>query len=202
MWWVRRMLSSIRGVSLALVCLGGFLGCGGPQHTTSHRLTSVELRHIHTNERLDLQVSAAPHRHDERASFGQHPERIEAFFRDWRSQREHAIHPRLLSCLVKIAQHFGQPIEIVSAYRSGARKTSRHRHGKAIDFRVRGVEPQAIWQYAQRFSQVGLGLYPASGFVHIDIRRRSYYWIDDSGPGEPSRYRPGVPQPRLSLNAR
>ena len=37
--------------------------------------------------------------------------------------------PRLISHLVAIAQHFGQPIEIVSAHRAGARTTSRHRHG-------------------------------------------------------------------------
>ena len=29
---------------------------------------------------------------------------------------------------------------------------------------------------------VGVGVYPVSGFVHLDVRERSYFWVDTSGP--------------------
>ena len=28
-----------------------------------------------------------------------------------------------------------------------------------------------------------------SGFVHVDVRERSYFWVDTSGPGKRSRIR-------------
>ena len=35
----------------------------------------------------------------------------------------------------------------------------------------------------------GVGIYPVSGFVHVDVRERSYFWVDTSGPGKRSRVR-------------
>ena len=34
---------------------------------------------------------------------------------------------------------------------------------------------------------VGVGLYTRSGFVHLDSRTRSYFWVDSSSPGQRSR---------------
>jgi hypothetical protein len=34
-----------------------------------------------------------------------------------------------------------------------------------------------------------VGEYPNSGFVHVDIRARSYFWVDSSQPGGRSRER-------------
>ncbi|MEZ4248989.1 MAG: hypothetical protein R3B99_12185 [Polyangiales bacterium] len=34
----------------------------------------------------------------------------------------------------------------------------------------------------------GVGYYPNSSFVHFDVRRRSAYWVDRSGPGEAPEY--------------
>ena len=36
---------------------------------------------------------------------------------------------------------------------------------------------------------MGVGIYPVSGFVHLDVRERSYFWSDSSGPGEENRER-------------
>src|SRR5262249_25624553 len=33
------------------------------------------------------------------------------------------------------------------------------------------------------FGFVGVGFYPKSGFVHLDVRDASYFWTDDSAPG-------------------
>ena len=35
----------------------------------------------------------------------------------------------------------------------------------------------------------GVGVYPTSGFVHVDVRDRSWFWIDKSGPGRKNRAR-------------
>ena len=34
-----------------------------------------------------------------------------------------------------------------------------------------------------------MGVYPTSGFVHVDVRDRSYFWVDASGPGRRNRTR-------------
>jgi hypothetical protein len=36
---------------------------------------------------------------------------------------------------------------------------------------------------------VGVGVYPTSQFVHVDIRPRSYFWVDYSGPRMKNRER-------------
>jgi hypothetical protein len=40
-----------------------------------------------------------------------------------------------------------------------------------------------------RFKNVGVGYYPNSSFVHLDVRRgSSAFWIDYSGPGQTALY--------------
>ena len=122
--------------------------------------------------------------------------RLQYFLRDLRTGKQRKVPERLLWQLYLVAQHFDARVEIVSGYRSKERNSSRHRHGKAADFRVEGVDPKRVWNYCKRFKRTGLGYYPTSKFVHMDIRKRSAYWIDDSGPGQKSRYRSNVKQPK------
>ena len=95
---------------------------------------------------------------------------------------------RLLYQLYQVQQHFDAPVEIVSGYRHLARRTSRHFKGWAVDFKVEGVDPRVVWAYCKQFKDVGCGHYPTSQFVHMDVRDKSYSWIDMSGPGERARY--------------
>jgi hypothetical protein len=62
--------------------------------------------------------------------------------------------------------------------------------GLACDFRVVGVSNQELRDYLRRnFDKVGVGYYPNSSFVHLDIRKdHSAFWIDYSGPGERAIY--------------
>lgn len=121
---------------------------------------------------------------------------------DKRHKRNKRIPERLLWYLYLVGQHFDAPLEVVSGYRSRERMTSRHRHMKAVDFRIRGASPKSIWTWAKRFDNVGLGWYPTSKFVHMDVREKSAYWIDDSGPGQRSRYRKKVSQKRAKSRRR
>lgn len=128
--------------------------------------------------------------------------RIKALLGDQRHKRLKRIPERLLWYLYFVSQRFDAPLEIVSGYRSRERRSSRHRHMRAVDFRIRGVNPRTIWTWAKRFDNVGLGWYPKSKFVHLDVRKKSAYWIDDSGPGQRARYRKKVPQTRAKTRRR
>jgi hypothetical protein len=122
--------------------------------------------------------------------------RMAHMLRDRRTGRTPRLPDRLLWYLYIVGFHYDRPIEVVSGLRQNARATSRHHNGLAVDFRVEGVDAREVWAYCKsRFAKVGLGWYPASRFVHMDVRDRAYYWIDDSGPGEPARYRTEVAQP-------
>jgi len=104
---------------------------------------------------------------------------------------------RLIALIGKVAEHYpGQTIEIVSGYRphKRGRKRSQHAKGKALDFRVNGVSNLELYNYLKTFPKVGVGYYPNSTFVHLDVRDRKYMWTDISGPGEKAIYvRSGEP---------
>jgi uncharacterized protein YcbK (DUF882 family) len=156
----------------------------------------LTLRHVNTKDRVDnLWVIRVDPKNKNRQWVGKRArKRLEHFLRDWRTGKETRVPERLLWYLYLVGQRFDKPIHIVSGYRSKERKTSRHRHGKAVDFRVEGVDPKEVWEYCKRFDRVGIGYYPNSNFVHLDVRDKSYYWIDESGPGEEADYREGVAQ--------
>ena len=98
--------------------------------------------------------------------------------------------PRLLELIYRAVKRFRAPyVIVVSGYRD-ARATSRHAHGRAADIVLPGVSDRRLAAYFRRQGFVGVGLYPVSGFVHLDVRSRSFFWIDRSGPGRPSRLRP------------
>lgn len=101
--------------------------------------------------------------------------------------------PRLLAVLTRISDHFGgRRIQIVSGYRRAGgytRDTSRHTQGDAMDLRIEGVPITAIRDYCRSLPNTGCGYYPRSRFVHVDVRDRSTYWVDWSGPGEAPQYR-------------
>jgi hypothetical protein len=62
--------------------------------------------------------------------------------------------------------------------------------GLACDFRVVGIANTQLRDYLRRtYQKVGVGYYPNSSFVHLDVRKdRSAFWIDYSGPGERALY--------------
>jgi hypothetical protein len=51
-----------------------------------------------------------------------------------------------------------------------------------MDIVVPGVPDEEVARFAREIGFVGVGVYPASQFVHVDIRPRSYFWVDYSGP--------------------
>lgn len=99
----------------------------------------------------------------------------------------HRLNVGLLSRLRRLADAFpGKDIEITSGYRPDAREGSRHRIGNALDLRVVDVPLEEMHRVALTFDESGIGLYPTSDFIHVDVRERVTRWVDLSGPDEPS----------------
>ena len=151
----------------------------GPALTPEGRAVLV-LELLNTEERIEL----APQRDDGGWS-EEDLARASHALRDPRSGQEKPVHPRLLDLAYRVQVHFqATALRVVSAVRRGR---SKHGKGRAMDIVVPGVRDDEVARFARSLGFVGVGLYPRSGFVHIDTRPHSYYWIDSSGPGQKSR---------------
>jgi uncharacterized protein YcbK (DUF882 family) len=105
--------------------------------------------------------------------------------RDWRNGEEHFMDPKLFDLLHGVSQTLGtrQPFQIISGYRSptsnaamhahsaGVAEHSQHMQGKASDIRIEGVELGNLHRAALSLQAGGVGLYPVSNFVHVDVAR-------------------------------
>jgi uncharacterized protein YcbK (DUF882 family) len=142
--------------------------------------TLLVLEILNTEERLEL----APVR-DDGGWTDADLERASHALRDPRNNQERSIEPRLLDLAYRVQVHFqAKVLRIVSCYRRGH---SKHGKGRAIDLVVPGARDDEVARFARSIGFVGVGLYTRSGFVHIDTRPRSYFWVDSSGPGQKSR---------------
>ncbi|MGO9714137.1 MAG: YcbK family protein [Polyangiaceae bacterium] len=112
--------------------------------------------------------------------------------RDPSTGDEHPIDPRTVDILYRIQRRFSATeIRVISGYRTPNAHSSQGLHGKgrAVDFVVPGATDQDVARFARELGFVGVGVYPAGSFVHVDVRERSYFWVDRSGPGHRSRER-------------
>ena len=101
--------------------------------------------------------------------------------------------PRIDSSLIRliasISDKFGgREMRIVSGYRTKSFvAASKHKEGKALDFSIPGIPNEALRDYLRTVQGVGVGFYPNSSFVHLDVRGYNSYWVDYAGPGEAPR---------------
>jgi uncharacterized protein YcbK (DUF882 family) len=105
----------------------------------------------------------------------------------------HPMDPRLVALVGVVSDHFGsRRLEIISGYRpytsTQYTRHSNHNIGNAVDFRIVGVPNEVLRDYCRTLRDVGVGYYPNSTFVHLDVRTTPAFWIDYSRPGEPPRY--------------
>jgi uncharacterized protein YcbK (DUF882 family) len=118
-------------------------------------------------------------------------DRAAHILRDPRTGNEHPVDPRVLDLVYRVAVHFSaHEVRIVSGYRTPKNGShSNHGKGRAIDLVVPGASDEEVARFARDQGFVGVGVYPTSGFVHLDVRERSYFWVDYSGPGKRNRTR-------------
>jgi uncharacterized protein YcbK (DUF882 family) len=125
------------------------------------------------------------------------PSALKAFERMMRQgNATHPVDPRLVALVGIVSSHFGgKPLEIVSGYRAYSASQysphSNHNLGKALDFRVRGVNNSELCDFCRTLRSAGCGYYPNSTFVHLDVRETKAYWVDYARPGEPPKYDKG-----------
>ena len=112
-------------------------------------------------------------------------DRLSRFAREPQSGTTHPVHPRLADLLYRIQTHFdAAELRMLSGYRSPrAGRQSNHGRGRAMDLVVPGQLDGDVARFVRDQGFVGVGVYPTSGFIHIDVRDKSYFWIDASGPG-------------------
>lgn len=109
-----------------------------------------------------------------------------------RSERFPTPPARLVEVIARISDHFGgRTVQVTSGFRHAGgytRETSQHTSGHAMDIHIDGVPNTELRDYVRTFDRVGVGYYPRSNFVHVDVRQRSAYWVDWSRPGEPPQF--------------
>jgi uncharacterized protein YcbK (DUF882 family) len=142
--------------------------------------------HTHTRERL-VAAYCCDGRNDPEA-LGQ----IDHLLRDFRVNEVRPIDVRLLDLLHSLNGELQtrDPYHVISGYRSpttntmlrtrggahtGVATRSLHMVGKAIDVRVPGVSLEELHRAAVSLKKGGVGIYPSSNFVHVDVGRVRYW---------------------------
>jgi uncharacterized protein YcbK (DUF882 family) len=114
---------------------------------------------------------------------------IDHILRDHRTNEVLNIDTRLLDLLFALRNELdtSQPFHIISGYRSpqtnaflhahsfGVAENSLHLVGKAIDIRTPGRSLTLLRNAAATLKGGGVGYYPKSDFVHVDIGRVRYW---------------------------
>ena len=118
-----------------------------------------------------------------------------------RTGAEVPIDPRLIQTLWHMSLRTGQKILLVSGYRAPAyaAPASYHVRGMAADIRVPGMTALMVRDLAHALGVHGIGYYPRSQFVHLDVREEPYFWTD-LGPensGSETEYEGGKVEPSM-----
>ena len=110
---------------------------------------------------------------------------INHVLRDHRTGEHKEIDVRLLDLHYSHSQSLatGVPFHVLSGYRSprtneylrlkggGVAANSLHLLGQAVDIRVPGVKLRDLYRTAKEMRCGGVGFYPGSDFVHVDVGR-------------------------------
>jgi len=149
----------------------------------SNPLKNLAFYNTHTNERLHVCFSRNG-KYDIKAL-----SKINHILRDHRSGEVKAIDTQLLEMLHALSHKTNpqEPFHVISGYRSPAtnkklRKNSKsvasrslHMQGKAIDIRIPGFRTRQLRNVARKMKIGGVGYYPKSDFVHVDVGRVRYW---------------------------
>jgi uncharacterized protein YcbK (DUF882 family) len=107
--------------------------------------------------------------------------RLRHMMRCQRTTAETPIDPRLIDLLYRIAQRTHQKLQLVSGFRApmfSLATLSFHTRGMAADIRIPGMTPLMARDLAESMGVHGLGYYPVSGFIHVDVRDDNARWTD------------------------
>lgn len=150
------------------------------EHNQAFRLTGdghISMIDTHTGERLIVIYRNSEGVYDDSA--------IDAFDHTLRCHGKSEKYPislKLIELIDHLQDHFGaKEIQVISGYRSPEynaslrKRSSRvahnslHMKGLAMDIRIPGVDKRELGRYAHSLRAGGVGVYPTSGFVHVDV---------------------------------
>jgi uncharacterized protein YcbK (DUF882 family) len=142
---------------------------------------SLAFDNLHTGEKLSLEYWVEGRYLPDALSALNH------LLRDFRTGDTHPISTQLLDLLAVIRGKLGTaaPFSVISGYRSpatnarlrgesehsGVAAQSLHMQGMAIDIRVPGRPLAGLRDIALNLKSGGVGYYPQSDFVHVDVGR-------------------------------
>ena len=138
----------------------------------------LRLHNLHTLEDIDITYRVGDNYQPEAVA------RLNYFLRDHNTQDVISYDPREFDLLHDILRRLGRPgatIDIVCGYRTqetneilrassnGVAEHSQHILGHAIDIRIPGSTTPRIRNAALSLNEGGVGYYPTSHFVHVDV---------------------------------
>lgn len=176
----RRMFMKLGGIASATTLLSDTFLDFEKQNEIKR---SLSFYNIHTNETL-------------RSTYWEDGEyipeslnEIDHLLRDFRTGEVQTIDTGLLELLHAISKRLNtnKPFQVISGFRSaktndflrrhttGVEKNSLHMEGQAIDIKLTGVSLSMLKRAAMEQRMGGVGLYPGSGFVHVDVGEVKYW---------------------------
>ena len=175
----KKLASRALGIFILLFGIAAFSQAGGDpvQPEAQYRL---KLFHTHTNERIDIVYRIGD------TYIPAAEDRLDHFLRDHRTGDVIQLDRRVFDLLHDVAAAAGKPdgeIDIVCGYRTpwsndflrhttqGVASHSLHMQGEAIDIRIPGVATSQLRDVALNLHRGGVGYYPESRFVHVDVGR-------------------------------
>jgi len=141
---------------------------------------SVRLYNTHTGERIEIVYRRGD------VFVADALGKLDFFLRDHRTGDVRHSDPRLYDILSDLTAAMGQPdaeIDIICGYRTsttnetlrahtnGVAKNSLHIQAEAIDLRMPGVDTLKLRKAALALPRGGVGYYPHSDFIHVDVGR-------------------------------
>ncbi len=159
----------------------------------------LRLHHLHTDESIDIVYRVG------NTYLPEAMDKLNHFLRDHRTQDVGSYDPKEFDVLHNVMTKLGRSngiIDIVCGYRTpwsnnflrtrggtaspastGVAKNSQHTQSKAIDIRVEGVSTTKLRDAALSLAAGGVGYYPVSQFVHVDVgpvRKWSFFGRGDN----------------------
>ena len=186
-WMISLRLKKIAAVSAAAALLFGFNGQSKASEDTSGagiagvaEKFTLHLHHLHTGESIDVVYRVG------NTYIPDAMEKLNYFLRDHRTNDVSHYDPKEFDLLHAVMAKLGKPagvIDVVCGYRTpwsneylrsrgvvtGVAKNSQHMQAKAIDIRVPGVQTRTLRNVALSLHGGGVGYYPVSQFVHVDV---------------------------------
>lgn len=185
------------------------------REVSSQRTSSLDshdhlllLYNTHTGERIDIVYRRGD------AYIPDALAKLDFFLRDHRTGDVRHFDPRLYDILSDLTASVGRPggeIYIVCGYRTsstneslrahtaGVAKNSLHIQAEAIDLRMPGIDTLKLRKAALALARGGVGYYPHSDFIHLDVGRVRQWCFDCpanfSSTPRPASSHPSVGKP-------